>query len=147
MKDTMKPFRRAVYDCLNGQITYKGSIVKVMDEKVFTGQIPSVYILLSTQREQDVTEQDCGWQTRSSIDVIIITKTESEVSKDAVDNISNTMLQLVLNLPGDDNLAVQAGFQILEVKRESAGSGQVQISPTQSELQKITTLTAHIIMT
>lgn len=141
----MKPFRKAIYDCINGNITYSGSIVKIYDEKVFQGEQPNVYILLSTQREQDATDQECGWQTKSSIDILIISKTGSEVSKDAVDDISNSMLQLLLNLPGDDNLSVQTGFQILEVKRESAASGQVQISPTQSELQKITTITAMII--
>lgn len=141
----MKPFRKSIYTCLNGNITYASSIVKLYDEKVFQGEVPNVYILLSTQREQDATDQECGWQTRSSIDILIISKTGSEVSKDAVDDISNSMLQLLLNLPGDDNLTVQSGFQILEVKRESAASGQVQISPTQSELQKITTITAMII--
>lgn len=144
MLDTMKPMRKAVYSCIYNNITYKGSVVKVTDEKVFGGQQPSVYILLSTQREQNATEQDCAWQTRSSIDLLIISKTESEVSKDAIDDISSTMLQLLLNLPGDDNLTVQAGFQILELRKDSAASGQVQISPTQSELQKIVTITADI---
>lgn len=144
MIDSMKPFRKAVYTVLNGNVTYAGSVVKVYDAKVFTGAIPNVYILMSTQREQNSTDQECAWQARSSMDLLIIAKSGSEVSKDVVDDISNTMLVLLLNLPGSDNLPVQAGFKILNVRRESAVIGEVQISPTQSELQKLMTITAEI---
>lgn len=146
MKDTMKPFRKAIYDCLNGNVVYKAPAkVRIYDEKVFTGEVPLVYILLSTQREQDITSQDCAWQTKSSIDIVIIGKTSSEVSKDIVDDISQSVYDLLLTLPGNNLLAVQSGLQILELRRESAACGNVQISPTQSELQKVLSLTASII--
>lgn len=145
MRDTMKPFRKAVFDCLNGFVTYPGAtVVPVKDEKVPTGTAPNVYILLSTQREQDATDQDCGWQTNAGMDILIITKSASEVSKDAVDDISQRIYDLLLTLPGSDLLGVQSGFHIVNVKRQSAVSGNVQISPTQSELQKIISLTAGI---
>lgn len=145
MKDTMKPFRKAIFSVVNGNITYAGSVVKLYDEKVFTGEVPKVYMYFSTQQEQDATEQDCAWQTKSRIDIVIVAKSGSEVSKDAIDDISQRFYDLVLTLPGSDLLAVQTGFQILEVKVASAASGNVQISPTQSELQKIVSLTASII--
>lgn len=145
MIDTMKPLRKATYDILYSHVVYKAATIRLYDEKVFHGEIPDIYMLLSTQRERDVTEQDCYWQTQSSIDILFIRKTGSEVSKDVIDDISNIALPLLLNLPGHDNFGAQSGLQILEVKRESASSGNVQISPTQSELQKIVTLTALII--
>lgn len=144
MKSTMKPFRKAVKDVLSGNITYAGSIVPVYDAKVWTSAQPAIYILLATQREQDVTDQDCAWNHRSSIDLQFIAKSDSEVSKDVIDDISDRALELLLSSPGVSNLAVQTGFQILEVKMESAVIGEVQISPTQSELQKIVSLTAFI---
>lgn len=144
MKDTMKPLRKAIFDCLSGNVSYASSVVPVMDEKVYSGIRPKVYILLSTQREQDITDQDCYWQANSSIDIVIITKSASEVSKDAVDDISQRIYDLLLTLPGSDLLAVQNGFQIVNLKRQSAASGNVQISPTESELQKVMTLTAGI---
>lgn len=144
MRDTMKPFRKAVYDCLNGVVLYNSAVVPVKDEKVPTGSQPNIYILLSTQKEQEATDQDCAWQTKSTIDLLIITKSGSEVSKDAIDDISQSIYDLVLTLPGSNLLAVQSGFQILELRRESAASGNVQISPTQSELQKIVSLAAYI---
>lgn len=144
MKSTMKPLRKAVYTCINGNVSYSGGVVPIYDEKVYTGSQPDVYILLSTQREQDVTEQDCTFTHKSSIDLLIIAKSGSEVSKDVVDDIGDRILELVLNLPGSHNLSAQTGFNILEVKMESAVSGNVQVSPTQSELQKIVSLTANI---
>lgn len=144
MKDTMKPFRKAVFDCLNTFVLYKSTAVLVADAKVPTGQQPSLYILLGRQWEQDRTDQDCGWETKSGIEIQIIAKSGSEVSKDALDDISQSIYDLVLTLPGSNLLAVQNGFQILELRRESAAIGDVQISPTQSELQKIVSLTAYI---
>jgi hypothetical protein len=146
MKSTMKPLRKGVYDCLNGNVTYPGAaVVPIYDEKVITGSVPNVYILLSTQRERDMTGQDCAYDFTSSIDILVIAKSGSEVSKDAVDDISDRCLELLLNLPGSHNLGNQNGFQILNLKLESAASGNVLISPTQSELQKVLTLSASII--
>lgn len=141
----MKIFRKAIHQVLNGNVTYNSSVVKVYDEKVFTGETPNIYILYGTQREQDATEQDCTWMTRASIDILIVSKTMSETSKDALDDISNSILDLLLNLPGSDNLAAQSGFQITYLKRDSSVSGVMQISPTETVLQKIITLTATII--
>jgi hypothetical protein len=145
MKDTMKPFRKAIYDRLKNNVVYKSTAVAIYDEKVFTGETPIVYILFGTQREQNVDDTDCAWETRSSIDILIISRTQSETSKDVLDDISNNILDLLLNLPGSDNLAAQTGFKIIYLKRESAVCGLLQISPTETILQKQLTLTATII--
>jgi hypothetical protein len=145
MKDTMRPYRKAIYDVLNGNVIYHSVPVNIYDEKVFTGDAPDIYILMGNQRETDITEADCAWTTLSSIDIMIIAKSGSEVSKDVVDDISNEILELLLNLPGGNNLGVQSGFQIMMLKRDISVSGFFQITPTQSEIQKIITMTATII--
>lgn len=145
MKDTCKPMRKALFTCINGNITYAGNVVKLYDGKVFTGEAPNLYMYFGTQQEQDITEQDCAWQTKNRTEIVIVSKTGSEVSKDSIDDISQRIYDLVLTLPGNNLLAVQNGFQILELRRESAVIGNVQISPTQSELQKVLSLTASII--
>lgn len=145
MMDTMRPFRKAIYDVLNGNVSYKSSTIKFYDEKVWTGQAPDLYCFFGTQRETDITQTDCGWEARTTLDLIIANRTPSETSKDALDEISDDIYQLLLNLPGSDNLAAQTGFQISYLKRESAVSGLIQISPTETILQKIITLTANIL--
>jgi hypothetical protein len=141
----MKILRKAIHQVLLGNVTYKGSVVKIYDEKVFTGESPNLYILYGTQRDQDITGQDCTWETKSSIDILIISRTASETSKDALDDISNSILELLLNLPGSDNLAAQSGYQIAYMKRESAVCGMMDITPTETKLTKVITLTATII--
>lgn len=145
MHDTMKPFRKAIYDVLHNNVSYKAAVVPLYDEKVFTGVSPTLYILFGNQREQDVPATECTWQTIATIDILIVSKTQSETSKDALDDISNTILDLLLNLPGSDNLAAQSGFQITYLRRESAVCGLIQLSPTETQLQKLITLTATII--
>ena len=145
--DSMKALRKAIYNVLNGNVIYKGAAVKIYDEKIFTGEQPNLYILFGTQRESRLPEfeQDCAYVAFSSIDILIVSKTQSETSKDALDDISSSILDLLLNLPGSDNLAAQSGFQISNLRRESAVCGLVQISPTETILQKLITLTASII--
>lgn len=144
MKDTMKPFRKSIYDVLSGNVIYNSAIVSIYDEKVFTGEIPNIYILLGTQREQDITQTDCAFETNSSIEILIISRTKSEASKDALDDISNTILELLLNLPGSDNLVEQAGFTMINLRRESAVCGLLQLSPNETILQKQINLTVTI---
>lgn len=150
MKDTMKILRAAIDAILKGAISYNGGFLLFFDEKVFVGQMPNVYCLYSTQREQDASDQygsDCTFVTRSTIDLMIVDRTGSEVSKDILDDLSNLIMELLLNSPGNSNLAVPAGFQISYLKRDSAVSGLFQITPTQSEIRKIMTFSAIITQT
>lgn len=143
-KDTMMPLRQAIDDVINGNVTYKGAQVQVFDKKVFTGQSPNRYIYYGTMREVDITETDCAWTSRTSIEILIVSNTGSEVSQDPLDEISDTIYDLLLNLPGSDNLPAQSGFQISYLKRESATCGMMEISPTESRLTKLITLTAIV---
>lgn len=144
-KDTMKPFRNAINSVLSGAITYKGSVVPFTDSKTKTGQQARLYGIYGTQREFDTTQTDCTWECKSSIEILLVNDTGSETSKDPLDEISDDIYDLLLNLPGSNNLPAQSGFQITYLKRESAVSGLIQISPTETQLQKLITLTATII--
>lgn len=145
MTDTMQPMRHAFDAVLKGNVNYNGSVINFYDEKVFTGSADTIYVLYSTQREQDVSDTGCAWNTISKIDLLIVDKTGSEVSKDHIDDISNTIYGLLATLPGSDNLPVQSGFQILYLRKETVVEGLFQISPTQSELRKLITFSANVI--
>jgi hypothetical protein len=145
MKDTMRILRKAIADCITGNISYGSNVVKVYDEKIFTGEVPTIYILLSTQQESSTEENDCTWITRSSIDIEVIAKSGFEVSKDIIDDVSNSMMELIAPLPGLNGFSQQSGFIISGIVRESALTRNVQISETQSILQKIVKFTATII--
>lgn len=133
----MKPIRHGINTLIAGQVTYAAGVVPVYDEKVYTGEIPDIYILLSTQQEADTERTDCTWTTRSSIDIEIIARSESEVSKDVIDDVSNDVMELIAGLPGAWNVSNPSGFQIIDCFRESAMTRNVSLTETQSILQKV----------
>jgi hypothetical protein len=143
MRDTMKPVRHAVNAALGGNITYAANPVPVRDEKIYTGESPKIYILLSTQQETDTDRTDCTWTTRSSIDLEFITRSGSEVSKDVLDDVSNDALELLIGLPTSGLIPNPSGFQITDVVRESAITRNITLTGTESILQK----TVRIIFT
>ncbi len=145
MKDTCKPFRNAIHAVINGLITYRGDAVPIYDEKVFTGQMPAIYILYGTQSESDIIESECTWTTTSKIDIWIVCKTGSEVSKNVIDDIADQLYTLLLPGPTVDAFLQPQGLTIMYLRREASVEGQFNISPTQSELRKVITLTANIV--
>lgn len=145
MRDTMMPLRHAIYAVINAAITYKLSTVPVRDERLFTGEVPDIYILMSTQQETNVDEQDCTWTTNSSITLETIVKSGSEVSKDVFDKVSNDMMELIIGLPGAIHITMP-GFQIITGYRESAITQNIVIAETgQSVLRKLTTFVFKVV--
>lgn len=137
MTDSMKPLRLGIFAVLDGAITYNSTAVPVYDEKVFTDESPNLYILLSDQQESNAPERsDCTEPIRSTINVEIVRRTGSEVSKDTIDDVSNSIYALLITSPGIAGFTV-SGFQVIDVYKESAISRNVQITETQSILRKI----------
>lgn len=144
-RDTMKPLRNAIHTMLNGFVTYNGTVIQFGDMKTHSGQAATIYGIYGTQRETDTTETDCTWECKSSIEIMLVNTTGSETSKNPLDEISDIIYDLLLNLPGSNNLPAQSGFQIAYLKRESAVHGPLQISPTETIVSKLIILTAKII--
>jgi len=135
--DTCQPFRKAIYDALSGNVTYNSVQVPVYDEKTFVTNTASVFILLSTQQETPQDDTDCGWTTLSSIDVEIVVKTGSEVTKNAIDTISGTVTGIILPTRSTVGITQPSGFQVTHLERTSTLTQTVSLSPTESILIKI----------
>lgn len=145
MKDSMKPLRLGIFAVIDGQITYNAVVVPVYDEKVFTGAVPDLYILLSTQQESPTGDQnDCELIRDSFIDIEIIRKTGSEVSKDTIDDVSDQLYQLIIPSQGVAGFTV-AGFQISNPRMVSALTQNVTLTETESVLRKIVRFAATLI--
>lgn len=136
----MKPYRAAVYSVLNGQIFYDSVEVKVYDEKKKVGETVTLFILLSTQQETPIQENDCTDITRSAIDIEIIDVSEFEASKDRIDDISNDVSVAIMN-----NLTAPSGFQFQNLRRESSITQNLTITETNSILRKILKFTCQIV--
>lgn len=145
MRDSMKQIRLAINTLINGTVMYNGIAIPCYDEKIFTGETPDLYILYSTQQESPGPDQtDCTFNMNSSIDIEIIRRTGSEVSKDAVDDVSNDIMQLVIPSQGTAGFTL-SGFQIVNAVRESAITQNLTITETQSILRKITRFVFNLV--
>ena len=145
MRDTCQPFRKAIYDALSGNVTYNSVQVPVYDEKTFVTNTASVFILLSTQQEIGINDNDCAWVTLSSIDVEIVSKTASEVTKNAIDTISGTVMGIILPTRTTTGITQPSGFQVVNFERTSTLTQTVSLSPTESILIKIIKFSATFV--
>lgn len=130
-----------MFTCLNGNL----GGVKVYDEKKKVGATDDIFVLLSTQSESPTEDNDCAWITRSSIDVEIIVKTGSEVSKDTIDDLANTILALVKPTVSTHGLVTPSNFQFQNLFCESSISRNISLSETESILSKILKFTCTIV--
>lgn len=145
MRDTQKPLRTAIYNVLNGNVTYDGETVfKLYDEKKKVGQTERIYGLFGTQQTtRDRTSE--YWITDERIDIEIVHSTEFEVSKDMIDDISDQLYLLLMPGPINSALADPTSMLIQHFELEQALTRAVEISPTQSEVSKIITFFCKII--
>jgi hypothetical protein len=144
MRDTQKILRHAVFQTLNGNVTYNGSNIPVYDEKRLLGDQDNLFIILGSQRESD-DSPDEYFITNSSIDIEIQHRTEFEVSKDAIDDVSDQVLQIIMPTPYTNGFPVQNLFQINGVTRSSTISRNFSLTDSQSIVAKIITITCKII--
>lgn len=141
MKDTKKILRQAVFDALDGNVTYDGNPIPVYDEK---NDNEPIYILLSNQQEFDDNTSD-AFITRSTLDYEVVEQTGYSVSKDAIDDINDQILTIIFPTPSTTGLTMPTGFQFLNLRRESSRSLAFEISATESIIRNITTITATIV--
>lgn len=145
MKDTKKILRHAVFNALDGQITYNSVAVPVVDEKIRNSAPSDLFIVLSTQTETAIERNSSAFMTNSSIDIDIVQKTGTEVSKDAIDDVCEDMLEIIFPAISSIGLTVPSGFQFQEWYRESCSTSLVVISETQSILVSRVRLTFIIV--
>ncbi len=144
MRDTQQILRMAVYNLLNGNLSYNSDNVPVYDEKRKSGDADNIFVILGTQQESDDDTSD-AFITDSSIDIEIQHRTDFEISKDVIDNISNQILELLLPTPQSNGFAVQNLFLIQCVRRTSTISRNFSLTDSQSIVAKIITISCKIV--
>lgn len=140
MKETKKILRIAIKDALDGNITIGGEAVPIHDEK---SDGENIYILLSNQQETDDNTSDV-FITVSTIDIEVVQQTGYSISKDDIDDITDQMLEILIPTPSTNGLTAPSGFIFHNVRRESSRSLAFEISPTESIIRNITTISTTI---
>lgn len=134
MKDTKKILRQAIFDALDGNITVGGNTLKFYDEKAPSTDDETFYGILSTQQETGSNDNDSSFITQSSIEIELIQKTGSEVSKDDIDDAYEQIMEILIPEPFTlgNTVTVPSGFQFLNPYRESCITNTVILSPTEA---------------
>jgi hypothetical protein len=140
MRDTMQAVEEAVFNLLNGQLSYNAVNIPVSDEKKRLNVSANIFVILSTQQEDDGPETSDTFITNSTIDVEVWMKTDYEVSKSPIHNVSNQIYNLVIPAAyGQNGLTAPSGFQFMNVRRLRAITRTVAISETETITGKIIT--------
>lgn len=140
MRDVCKQHRIATFTALNGNL---GGI-NLYDEKKKVGQTDTLFVVFSTQQQTPTDDNDCTWISRNTLDIEIIQKSGSEVSKDVVDDLSNLILSILLPTPGVTNIT-SGNLQFGYARAESIISRNLSISDTESIIQKIIRFSVTIV--
>lgn len=140
MKDVSKPYRLAIFTALNGHIS-----VPVFDEKKSVPSTAKVYVLLSTQQSLPWEETQGTFTRRASIDLEICKRTDVEISKDELDDITDEILTVLFTDYTSFNLTPPAGMQFMEAHFDTEITRAFELSPTESIVRKIIKITTLII--
>jgi len=127
MKDTKKILRLAIFNALSGVIS-----VPVFEEKMPSGNTANMFVLLMNQQETSEENNDQCFITKSSIDIEINQKTETEVSKDDVDDLYQEIMEILLPDTQSVGLTIPIGFQFQNAFRESCVTQTVVLSETET---------------
>lgn len=141
MRDNSKVLRVAIFTALTGNT----GGVKMYDEKRKVADSDNTYIVFSTQQQtEDQDTNDCTWISKNSIDIEIYNKTASEVSKNTIDDISNTICEVLIPSVGATPLTA-SNLQFGHANVESIISRNLSISETQSIMVKVIRFVVQIV--
>lgn len=145
MKNTQKPFRLAIWNALDGNLSYNSIPVPVTDEKKLQSDQSKIYVIFGRQTETPTERNDSTWITQSTIDLLIISKTFSETSKDIVNDLSDDILQLLLTTPQINGFTDPLGFQVQNIELAFSETGTMRMNSTDIMLTQLLTITAQIV--
>lgn len=95
MLDVGQKLRASYFDALDGNLTWDGAAVPVVDEKLDT-QITDqdVYIIMTSQNEIDANNKSY-WARECDIELVIVNRRKATNTKEVVEDVSNQVLTLL----------------------------------------------------
>lgn len=145
MKNTQKPFRLAIWNALNGFVTYNAQNIPISDHKKAATDSTKIYITFGRQTETPTERNDSAFITQSTIDILIHSKTFSMVSSDTVNDIADQILELLLTTPQINGFTEPLGFQVQNIELQFSELGNLQVLPADFALTQLLTITAQIV--
>jgi hypothetical protein len=117
-KDPERVFRKAIYNALNGAVTYNGNPVAVYDEFA-ADNAGDLFIVLSNQYADD-RRNFAKFVTGCVLIIDICHLQNRAMTKDVVDAISNTIKGILMPSLVSTGLTLDAGFSLTNLYRETS---------------------------
>lgn len=116
--DPERIYRTAVYNALNNNITYNGTIVPVYDEFA-SDTAPNLFIVLGNQYGDD-RRNYAKFVTGSVIVIDIVHHQNRGMTKDVVDAVSNSIKAVLLPNIATYGITLAAGWSVNSLYRETS---------------------------
>lgn len=145
MRDAQYHLRRAIDAVLTSNVVVDGNTINFYDEKKRAGANERLYCIYGTQQSTPDQNNDSTWITRETIDIEIYQRTESEVSKDLVDQVSDQLYTLLMPQRISSALANPNLMQVQFFDLQQAVTRSAEISDTETIIQKIVTFTCLVV--
>lgn len=145
MRDTTEILSNAIFQALNGSVSYNGQTIPVYDEKKKVGSTENIYILFSTQQEMPPDDVQMCFMNDSFLDIEIVHKTQSEVTKTILSRVANSILEILFPTPLTIGIVEPSGVQIPVFEYAGSVTRVFEVSPTESIVRKFIKVRAKII--
>lgn len=127
MLDINKLVRYGIGQSLNGQLTYDGASVPVLDDALTVSDNYALYVILSNQTAVETSNfnkfaHDC------TITLDIVHKTYFGVTKDGVDSVAQQIFTILQPSTTTNGLTEQSGVQFNDLQKESDSYFTMQIT-------------------
>lgn len=127
--------RTAIFGALSGNITYNSVNIPIFDEAPDEAQ-SSHYILLSTQTEEDATN-NARFVTEGTILLDIVTVFSSYQTKEVSESISDTIMGILTPTVTTRGFTLPTGYSLTLFRRERSYSIPMLQSSTGKVLRKV----------
>ena len=111
MRDVGTAVRKAIFTALNGNVSWEGAPVVIVDEKLDRFTEADLYILIDSQNELPVNVKTY-FATTINLVLRVVNRRQSTNTKTIVENVSNQVLQLLKPSKTVNGISVEAPFYL-----------------------------------
>jgi hypothetical protein len=140
--------RTAYYQALNGNLSYNSVNVPITDSIIPQGVSDSPIYCVFDRQFSTFNYKDGAFSMQSwtsTIDILIISKQSTSVSKEIIDGIADQIESIITPSVTTNGLPAQSGWQITNVFLDKTLFMPTQISGTQTIIQKGLTFTQKVV--
>ena len=114
MKDVSFAYRTAIFEAINGLVSYGGSVVPVYSGYAETDD--KIYIILEDINEVQANDNKSKFLTSATINIEVVQVSDRGVSYKAVDEITGAIMQILVPTPFKAGFTIDANFQAVNVQ-------------------------------